>query len=291
MRILYAADIHAGPDLLAEVTDRAGQSDADVLIIGGDIVPHHLPQAPAKGLLAAQADYIDHILIPALAGLKARTGIEIYLDFGNDDLAANRHRLAGRQPDLLHLLHMQKRALTDHVDIIGYMMVPPTPFQRKDWELPDAAGAPYPPAGRVELNGFITGNGRIEPTRLDLGADRTIESDLAALSQRIDRHFLFVAHCPPLDTPLDVIASGAHAGSLSIRRFIEHWSARGLLLASLHGHIHESPNRSGTIATHINTAMCINPGQSEHLQFVLLELVSDADSPRIELVYPQDWVL
>jgi Icc-related predicted phosphoesterase len=288
MRILYAADIHAGPDLLAQVIDRAEQSGADALIIGGDIVPHYLPQAPAKGLLAAQADYIDRILVPGLARLRERTGIEIYLDFGNDDLAANRHRLTGRHPNVLHLLHMQKTALTDHVDVIGYMMVPPTPFQRKDWELPDAAGAPYPPAGRVELNGFITANGRIEPTRLDLGADRTIESDLAALSQRIDRHFLFVAHCPPLDTPLDVIASGAHAGSLSIRRFIEHWSAKGLLLASLHGHIHESPSRSGAIATHINTALCINPGQSEELRFVLLELTSDFDSPRIELVAPQD---
>ncbi len=288
MRILFASDIHAAPNLLADLTRRAEIDRAETLIIGGDIVPHYLPQARTMGILDAQADYIDNSLIPALERLKARRRIQIFLDFGNDDLAANHHRLAQCQPELLRLLHMQKASLTERVDIVGYMMVPPTPFQRKDWERPDAAGSPYPPGSRIRLKGYSTDTGKIVETWLDLDADQTIESDLAKLSQHIDRHFIFVSHCPPLDTPLDVIASGAHVGSLGIRRFIEQWSAKGLLLASLHGHVHESPKRTGTIATQINTALCINPGQSEQLQFALLELASDTGPPRIEMVYPQD---
>lgn len=242
------------------------------------------------GILDAQADYIDHCLIPTLEQLKARHRIQIFLDFGNDDLAANHYRLAQRQPDLLSLLHMRKAPLTERVDIVGYMMVPPTPFQRKDWERPDAAGAPYPAGSRIRIKGYTTGTGKIKETLLDLDSDQTIESDLAQLSRHIDRQFIFVSHCPPLDTPLDVIASGAHVGSLSIRHFIEQWSAKGLLLASLHGHIHESHKRTGAIETHINTALCINPGQGEQLQFALLELASDADPARIEIMSKQGGV-
>jgi Icc-related predicted phosphoesterase len=288
MRILFASDIHAAPNLLADVSRQSVHHRAEVLIIGGDIIPHYLPQSRALGLLDAQADYVDNTLIPTLQQLKARHGIRIFLDFGNDDLAANHHRLERHQPELLHLLHMRKVPLTERVDIVGYMMVPPTPFQRKDWERPDAVGAPYPPGSRVRIKGYTSGTGKLVETSLDLDSHRTIESDLAQLSRQIDRHFIFVSHCPPLDTPLDVIATGAHVGSLSIRRFIEHWSADGLLLASLHGHIHESPRRTGRIATYINTALCINPGQTGQLQFALLELASDAGPPRIGMVRPQD---
>jgi Icc-related predicted phosphoesterase len=288
VRILYTSDIHAAPNLLTDLTRQTLQNRAEALIIGGDIVPHDLPKARTMGILDAQADYIDNALIPSLEQLTAHRRIRIFLDFGNDDLAANHHRLAQHQPELLTLLHMRKAPLTERVDIVGYMMVPPTPFQRKDWERPDAVGAPYPPGSRLRIRGYTTATGKIVETWLDLDSDQTIESDLAELSRHIDRHFIFVSHCPPLDTPLDVIASGAHVGSLSIRRFIEQWSAKGLLLASLHGHVHESPNRTGKIATHINTALCINPGQSQQLQFALLELTSGADPPRIEMVYPQD---
>lgn len=288
MRILFASDIHAAPNLLTDLTRQAVQDCAEALIIGGDIVPHDLPKARIMGILDAQADYIDHCLIPTLEQLKARRPIQIFLDFGNDDLAANHHRLAQHQPGLLSLLHMRKAPLTERVDIVGYMMVPPTPFQRKDWERPDAAGAPYPQHSRIRTRGYTTGTGKIVETWLDLDSDQTIESDLAELSRHIDRHFIFVSHCPPLDTPLDVIASGAHVGSLSIRHFIEQWSAKGLLLASLHGHVHESPMRTGAIATHIDTALCINPGQSGQLQFALLELTTDADPPRIEMVHPRN---
>ena len=285
MRILFAADVHIDQDLLAQLAQQVLERHADVLIIGGDIVPHHLPRMRSLGMLDAQADYIDRTLIPTLSRLKARCRIDIFLDFSNDDLAANHHKLLPHQDALLNLLHMQKIPLSERVDIIGYMIVPPTPFQRKDWERPDAAGVPYPPMSRVQLKGYTTGSGKIQETWLDLDAKQTIETDLAELSQQIDHPFIFVSHCPPYDTPLDVIDSGAHVGSLSIRRFIEHWSDQNMLLASLHGHIHESPSRSGSIMTQINTALCINPGQSTTLQYVLLELTPETDPPNIEILY------
>lgn len=281
MKILFTADIHAHPSHLEQLCQEAGRRRIDALIIGGDIVPHSLPQAHVLGLLNAQAAYLENTLIPALQQIKAQQDIGIYLDLSNDDFAANRHILEHYQGRLLHLLHMQKHALNDHIDVIGYMNVPPTPFQRKDWEKPDTADRPYAPGTRVRLKGYRTHTGRIQETVLDLDSDDTMEEDLRRLSTQILGPFIFVAHCPPWDTPLDCLSNGQHAGSLSVRRFVEHWGQEGRLLASLHGHIHESPQVSGTTHTRIHRTLCINPGQQKRLQFAILEITGDADAPGI----------
>lgn len=284
MRIFYVADIHVHPDHLRRTIDETVRRDAQVLIIGGDIVPHHLPQAPGMGILDAQAKYIEGTLIPALEQLKAKQNVQIFLDFGNDDFMANRHLLERRQGRLLQLVHFRIQPLTPEVDLVGYMMVPPTPFQRKDWERPDTSDSPYPPGSRVRLDGYLTGNGVIEETLLDPDDHRTIEKDLARLSGRIERPFIFVSHCPPFDTPLDMLSNGAHIGSIAIRRFIETWGRRNQLLASLHGHIHESPRVSKKSHTRINNVLSINPGQERELQYVLLDLSDGPGAQGIRLI-------
>jgi Icc-related predicted phosphoesterase len=47
---------------------------------------------------------------------------------------------------------------------------------------------------------------------------------------------ILVSHCPPKDTKVDRVSSGEHAGSISVRRFIE--KAQPQLVIS--GHIHEA---------------------------------------------------
>jgi len=114
---------------------------------------------------------------------------------------------------------------------------------------------------------------------LNFESDDTIENDLLRISERIDKPFIFISHSPPYDTALDVIYNGLHVGSKSIRRFIEEWSKRELLLASFHGHIHESPNRSGSIHTKIGNVLCINPGQGNgygsKFKYVTFKLSND----------------
>ena len=278
MRILYTSDIHANPGHLESMARAVWVHDVDTLIVGGDLVPHYLPRKPGMSILEAQAVYLELTLVPALKRLKAQTEITIYLDLGNDDFAANRRILEDHSGDLIHLLHMQKHALTDQVDLVGYMTVPPTPFTRKDWEKPDSRARPYSPGSRVRLDGHITSGGSMAEVTLDINTDETIAADLEQLSARIDGPFVFVAHCPPYGTPLDVLFSGEHAGSLSIRHFIERWSRAGRLIAALHGHIHESPRMSGTNQMRINKTVCINPGQGDALQYVILELSPDKGS-------------
>ena len=289
MKILYTSDIHANPEHLYAMLKVAARDAVQAVIIGGDIVPHHLPEDDTLGVLPAQALYLKNVLIPAIEEFKKHHQAAIYLDLANDDFICNRNILKNHNFELFNLLHLQQHRFTEHVDIIGYMMVPPTPFYRKDWEKPDSPEMPYAPGNTVALDGFISINGQLVETFIDLAANDTIEKDLTRLSESIDRPFIFVAHSPPYQTPLDMLDSGLHVGSISIKRFIEDWSRKGLLIAALHGHIHGAPYRSGSIQTIIENTVCINPGQDEgrgsNLRYVLLELKDRQTPPQIRIIF------
>jgi Icc-related predicted phosphoesterase len=261
LRVLYTSDIHASHTHFFSMLSVAEKKEVDCVIIGGDLVPHYLPERARYGQIEAQALYLENIFIPELADFRDRTGLKIFLDLGDNDLISGRKVLEEHDGELFHLIHFTKQPLTDDVDVVGYMIVPPTPFTRKDWEKSDSRKAPCPQDNRISVQGYISLNGVLEDILLDLSSDDTIESDLHELSKDIDRPFIFVSHSPPFNTPLDVIYNGNHVGSMSIRKFIDKWSKKGLLIAAFHGHIHESPDRSGSIQTTIGSALCFNPGQ------------------------------
>ncbi len=265
----------------------ADREDVDGIIVGGDLLPHHLPDTPRLGILVAQGNYLRDVFIRTLSDHMSKQKRAIYLDMGNDDFIANRGLLKAHDGALFHLLHMAKHALTETVDIIGYMTVSPTPFGVKDWEKPDSMDQPHNVGAVVNRKGYVSDSGALKETTLDLETSDTIENDLSLIGQQISRPFVFVSHCPPYDTPLDMLLSGEHVGSASIGRFIETWSKRGLLLASFHGHIHESPEKSGAIRTIIGDTPSINPGQHRGvgavLQYVLFE-VTEGSSPEIRLL-------
>ena len=82
---------------------------------------------------------------------------------------------------------------------------------------------------------------------------------------------VYVIHAPPFNTKLDMITTGAHVGSKSIRKFIEKEQP----LLALHGHIHESPQMSGSWHDKIGKTTCINVGSSypeDKLNCVVVDL-------------------
>ena len=285
MKILFTSDIHIHPNHLFALVHKTLIIRPEVLIIGGDIIPHLLPGNQNIEIINAQAKYIKKTLIPELRYLKSQMTVDIFIDMGNDDLSASRHLLQAHEGKTFQLLHMQRHRLSKHVDIIGYMVVPPTPFLRKDWEKPDTQNCPYAAGSQVQIEGYTTASGQKETVFLDFSTSETIENDLNLLSAKIVRPFIFVSHSPPYGTPLDQIAGGIHVGSISIRRFIEHWSRQGLLIASFHGHIHESPRISGYTRTAIHRTQCFNPGQQEEkLQFLELELVENQGKDKLKII-------
>lgn len=281
MKLIFASDIHVDDRHLEALCDLTVREAADVLIIGGDLIPHTRPRLSPPDLLKAHTAYLETVLVPGFEALRQKSACRIYLDLGNDDLWGARSVLEACDGRLFQLLHERRHRLSTRLDIIGYMNVPPTPFARKDCEKADTGQNPFEPGNRILTEGYVSHGGRIESKRLELDSPDTLETDLDRLSQKIERPFIFVSHSPPYDTPLDLLANGLHVGSRAIRHFIEKWAAKGFLPLSLHGHIHEAPFCSGTLQTRIGECLCLNPGQQPgELRHVLLEL---AETPALQV--------
>lgn len=272
MKIIYATDLHEKNSHLHSLLNIAAGKGADCIIIGGDIVPKKLfHESYGKGfdqVLWAQKKYLKEEFTSALKAFKdEHPRVSIFLDMSNDDFSANRPVLEAQDGRLFRLLHMRRHSLTEGVDIIGYMCVPPTPFGIKDWEKPDTTAFPHT-SPNIRTEGIRSAGERIVSSYLDLSSADTIEKDMEALSLMVERPFVFVSHTPPYQTPLDMLyGSRAHVGSRAVRQFIENWAGDGRLLASLHGHIHESPVVSETESVRIGKALCVNPGQDAGFRY------------------------
>ena len=289
MKIIYASDIHANPEHLFSLLTIAENEKVNAIIVGGDIIPHYLPNTQKMGVFKAQEIYLRKVFIPAIEKFNKRQNTLIYLDLANDDFIGNRHILENHDGELLYLLHMRKHKLNDNIDIIGYMNVPPTPFTRKDWEKPDSIEVPFAKGNQIRLDGFTSNRGGLEETFINLASNDTIEKDMAYLSGIITGPFIFVSHSPPYFTNLDILDDGLHVGSISVKQFIEKWTNKKKLILSLHGHIHGSPKRSGSIYSFTGSTMCINSGQNEgggsSLRHVIFKLTDGQTLPQIGIIY------
>lgn len=59
MKIIYASDIHADPEHLFSMLTIAEKEKVSGIIIGGDIIPHYLPDTQKVGVLKAQEIYLE----------------------------------------------------------------------------------------------------------------------------------------------------------------------------------------------------------------------------------------
>ena len=81
------------------------KEEVDCVIIGGDVVPHYLPEIARYGQIEAQTLYLENTFIPELTDFRDRTDAKIYLDLGNDDLISGRKVLEEYDGELFHLIH------------------------------------------------------------------------------------------------------------------------------------------------------------------------------------------
>ena len=104
----------------------------------------------------------------------------------------------------------------------------------------------------------IAGYSFVNPTPFFLKDWEKSESEIKKELENIASSDIVAFHAPPFATNLDVLHSGEHVGSIAVRRFIEKRQP----LLTLHGHIHESPQISGSIKDRIGKTVCVNPGSS-----------------------------
>ncbi|HML05411.1 MAG TPA: metallophosphoesterase [Methanobacterium sp.] len=111
-------------------------------------------------------------------------------------------------------------------------------------------------------------------------AEIQIYSQLEKLMSEIENEEIriLVTHTPPYDTKADILPSGDHAGSESIRKIIEEFQPT----LNVCGHIHESK-----AIDNIGNTIIINPGESSHGFASIVEVYEENGTVKIfpELIH------
>lgn len=121
--------------------------------------------------------------------------------------------------------------------------------------------------GDIKLVGF----GGSNPTPFDTPnefSDEILYESLNKYSDILssDSFTILVTHAPPLDTNADKIESGAHVGSIGVRKIIEETQPT----LNLCGHVHESVGKDK-----IGETIVINPGDASTGHACIIELNDD----------------
>ena len=268
MVVVYTSDLHGNKENYQELFELAEQRKAQAIIIGGDMLPIH---GPFKYSLQEQQNFIFSYLEPKIRDFRSRAPqTTIYAMLGNDDWqASNVHLETLVAKGTLRLLHGEKHELGSGYELVGYSHVPPTPFTIKDGERRDLQ---KDVVDQQRCTACVSQGAKIvvvDPEQY-FASVMSIEEELERLPKERDpSRTVYVMHSPPFKTNLDRLFDGRWVGSQAIRAFVEKYQP----YLTLHGHIHESSEISGTYWDRIGKTICINPGQStEELYAVVFEL-------------------
>jgi len=235
-------------------------SSAEVVAIGGDLLPSFPPTKRYEDMVPNQKNFIDKFLIDFLKRMIETTYVkQVFLIPGNWDLGYP--YLFREEFEGIIDLNQKSYQLNNRYELIGYPFVPPTPFRPKDYEKMDDLKSAWPLQKHPSYIRSSHQTDQLTPIDpyLFLKQRETIREDLDRLPKPLHlKRTIYIMHSPPFGTRLDFTKEGKSAGSLSIKAFIEEHQP----LLTLHGHIHESPDISGFYFDRIGETISINPGQS-----------------------------
>jgi Icc-related predicted phosphoesterase len=260
MKVLYTSDLHGEIQLYQELLALTLSSSADIVALGGDLLPSFPTTKRYEDMIPNQKSFIDQFLLPFLRRMVETTSVkQIFLIPGNWDLSYP-YLFKEEMKGVIDLNQKDYR-FENGSEWIGYPFVPPTPFRPKDYEKMDDRESAWPPQKNPSYVKSSDGMDQLIP--IDpygfLKQRETIREDLDRLPKPLQpKRAIYVMHSPPFGTRLDFIQGGGYAGSRSIKAFIENYQP----FLTLHGHIHESPDFSGHYFDRIGETISVNPGQS-----------------------------
>jgi Icc-related predicted phosphoesterase len=260
MKVLYTSDLHGEIRLYQELLALTISSSADIIALGGDLLPSFPPSKRYEDMVPNQKTFIDQFFSLFLKRIIDTTTVkQVFLISGNWDLG---YPYLFKEPvEGIVDLNQESYRIKNGYELIGYPFVPPTPFRPKDYEKMDDPESAWPPQKNPSYIRTSEQADQLTPIdpHLFLRHRETIREDLDRLPKPLDpKRIIYVMHSPPFGTRLDVIQGGKSAGSRSIKAFIEEHQH----FLTLHGHIHESPDLSGAYFDWIGKTISINPGQS-----------------------------
>lgn len=279
----FVSDLHGKFDRYQKLFDQIRTGRPDVVLLGGDLLPHHSRRYHKD--FEHVRNFISDFLIPQTQALLEELKDQypkVFLIMGNDDPRIEEiYFLEAEKSGVWTYLH-QRKANYNGFDFYGYSYVPPTPFRLKDWERYDVSryvdpGCIHPTEGYRS----VPPNEDIEYT--------TIAQHLETLTQAADlRKSVFLFHSPPYQTLLDRAALDGvmvdsvpldvHVGSIAIQRFIEMRQPH----ITLHGHIHESTRLTGSWKQPIGKTWSFNAAHDgPELSLVMIPLQAPAGAERL----------
>lgn len=251
----FVSDLHGRRERYERLFERIAAEAPEVVLLGGDLLPGRFIDDLAD-------DFVMGYLAERFSALARALGARaprVLLIMGNDDPRRDEPAfIAGETAGAWEYIH-ERRVSVGEFDVAGYSFVPPSPFLLKDWERYDVSrfvdiGCVSPEEGR-----------RTAPASEQVIRFATIAADLERLFEDADLgRAILLFHAPPHATALDrVLLKTAtvdhapldpHVGSVAIRRLIESRQP----LATLHGHIHESPRLTGAWRDQIGRTICLS---------------------------------
>lgn len=264
MKLFCTSDIHQFPNKWKLLVGEALEVKPDIVCIAGDLFSNDFGIQGQLRLIP----HIEKYLKKINAG-----NIKVVATIGNDD-----------NPNMIpSLLEWQSQGLINFlncssvsihgINFVGMHYVPDYPFAFKQWVAPDSKDNPriHPkrlgkPCVMNDKNEFVY----IDNFQEYFMNKKSIQEHLKSLSESTDmRKSVYLIHCPPAGCNLDLCGHGEHVGSQVVTDFIVETQP----LLTLHGHIHESFERSGKWYAEINETLAIQAGQvGKELVYAVVEI-------------------
>lgn len=279
-KIVFSADLHGNRSQYLKLANLAAHTKAQAIIIGGDIAPKSA--TTVRGFIDSQRTFLRDDL-PKLVS-EMQKSAPVYLMMGNDDVISNYMYMGGLGCADIH----RKRLKIGNLEIVGYPCVPITPFLLKDWEKPDFYSVPkdleeqysFRQQTNYRTNGIKTTESGWTSFEFNGGED-SIQKDLeASVFTQNPQNTIYIMHAPPDNTCLDITYANTHVGSMAIRKFIEERQP----YLTLHGHIHETVEMSGSCVERIGGSVCATAGNHNGRDQVAA-LVIDPTTKSVERVF------
>lgn len=265
MKIIFVTDLHGSKAKYRHVFESAKRHSAAAIVNGGDMLTLE------GDIHRTQKKFIEGFLDPYFAEYE-KAGIYHLGYLGNDDLGildACFSKVCSKYPHAVNLA--QRRFELGPFEFIGMNWVTDYPFQLKDRCRKDDKDYVFQRQLGPGLLSTEQGFKQLDDWPAYAATLPTIEDELEVLPKPQDvGKAVYIMHMPPARIGLDVCQSGDEVGSLAIYRFIE----RTQPLLTMHGHIHESPSRSGLWKAEMGKTVCVQPGQASCgvVTYVLIDL-------------------
>ncbi len=268
MKILYTSDFHGAKWKFEKTYDLAKSLKVDLVINGGDLLA-------GKVSLTRQGNFITNYLDEYFSRFNSE---KIYhLSFlANDDACIADdlfEKTCQKYPYIVNLA--KKRVELFGYEFIGLELVPDMPFPLKDRCRMDTPDYICPPQRGIPLKSEKEEMKEVPDWISYVKSLPTIAEELDKLEKPKNmKKAIYVIHTPPTNVGLDVCYNGQKVGSIATYEFIKKFQP----LLSLHGHVHESPSVSGVWKANIGNTICIQPGQTHNLVYMVIDL----DTMKIE---------